>query len=303
MIRFGVQLRPEDYSLDGFKKVWREAEILGYNSAWIPDHFYPMSRQKERNVFEAWTLLPTLAAETEHLRLGVLVTCNSYRSPSVLAKIAATVDVTSRGRLEFAIGAGWYKEEYDAYGIRFPDAKIRIEQLAEAVELIKRIWTQKKVNFQGKYYTARDLVSYPKPLQKPHPPIWVGGQGNRLLRIVAQHADYANFLHCPIREFQQRLNVLKRHCSNVGRNFEEIKKTWHGFIIIAEETEAKRMALKFEENSVIDQIEGMVIAGPTEKCVEEIQKYVDLGVKYFIPYFPVEKDLKVFMEKVATNFK
>ncbi|MEM2876431.1 MAG: LLM class flavin-dependent oxidoreductase, partial [Candidatus Bathyarchaeia archaeon] len=141
MVKFGVQLCQDEFDFDGLRRAWREVEKLGLDSAWLYDHFYPFS-MTSRCVLEAWTLLPALAAETERLRLGVLVTCNSYRNPAVLAKMAATVDIISGGRLEFGIGAGWHKQEYEAYGIPFPDAKTRIEQLDEAVELIKRVWTQ-----------------------------------------------------------------------------------------------------------------------------------------------------------------
>lgn len=316
MVKFGVQLWQEEFDFDGLKKAWREVEEMGYDSAWIYDHFYPMSQETSKYILEAWTIMASLATETNRLRLGVLVTCNSYRFPSVLAKIAATVDVISKGRLEFGIGAGWHREEYDAYGLPFPDAKIRIEQLAEALELIKRIWTQERASFQGRYYTITDLFSYPKPLQKPHPPIWIGGKGDKLLRVVAaQYADYANFAACSVEEFRQRLNVLRRRCMELGRDFEAIEKTWHGSIIIADkEKEAKRMALKFKENSAISRTREMdakvflnrIIVGTPEQCVESIQRYVDLGVTYFVPNFPFAQDLKalrIFMDKVAPTFK
>lgn len=315
MVKFGVQLWQEEFDFDALKKAWREVEDMGYDSVWIYDHFYPMSQKTSKYILEAWTLLPSLATETHRLRFGMLVTCNSYRFPSVLAKIAATVDVMSGGRLEFGIGAGWHKEEYDAYGIPFPDARIRVEQLAEAIELIKRIWTQEKANFQGEYYTVRDVVSFPKPLQKPHPPIWIGGQGSMLLKIVAQHADYANFVKCSVEEFRQRLKVLKRHCLNLGRKFEAIEKTWHGLMIISDrEEEVKRRALKFQEDSAMaderemsfDDFLNRNIMGTPEQCVEKIRRYVDLGVTYFIPHFPFAEDLRglrIFMDEVVPAFK
>lgn len=314
MIKFGVQFWQEEFYFDGLKRAWHEVEDIGYDSAWIYDHFHPMSYKTSKDIFEAWALLSSLATETNHLRFGVLVTCNSYRFPSVLAKIAAIIDVISGGRLEFGIGAGWNKEEYDAYGIPFPDAKIRIEQLYEAIVLIKRIWTQEKSNFKGKYYTAKCLVSYPKPLQKPHPPIWIGGKGDNLLRIVAQHANYINLAHCSVKEYFQRLEILKKHCQKFGRNFEDIKKTWHGIIIIAEKEEARRKALKFKESTAISRIQKMsledfqkiIIAGTPEQCVEKIQRYVDLGVTYFIPYFPFARNLenhRIFIEDIASEFK
>ena len=312
MARFGVQLCQEEFDFDGLKKACGEVEDLGYESAWLYDHFYPMSSETSKYILESWTVLPSLASVTNRLRLGVLVTCNSYRFPSVLAKIVATVDVMIDGRLEFGIGAGWYEDEYVAYGIPFPDAKTRIEQLTESIEIIRRIWTQEKASFKGKHYTISDLVSYPKPVQKPYPPIWVGGKGERLLRITAQHADYANFAACSPIEYQEKLDVLKRQCLNMNRDFEQIVKTWHGRVIIVnDENHLRREALKAKESSTNDEVRklgldeylGKVIGGTPEQCVEKIRKYVDLGVTYFIPHFPYEKDLKtthVFIDKVAS---
>lgn len=315
MVKFGVQLWQEEFGFDELKKAWRKVEDMGYDSAWLYDHFYPMFNQTSRYILEPWTVLPSLAAETTHLRLGVLVTCNSYRFPPVLAKIAASVDVMSRGRLEFGIGAGWYENEYIAYGISFPDIKTRIEQLAESIEIIKRIWTEERADFRGEYYNVIDLFSYPKPVQKPHPPIWIGGKDSRLLRVVSQHADYANFAQCSVEELSQRLAVLKRYCHQVGRNFEEIQKTWHGNVIIVNKEEKLRgEALRVKESSAthelkkegIDEFLKKTIAGTPEQCVEKIQKYVDLGVAYFIPHFPFARDLRaprIFMDKVALEFK
>ena len=312
MVGFGVQLCQEEFDFDGLKKACREVEDLGYESAWLYDHFYPMSSETGKYILESWTVLPSLASETDRLRLGVLVTCNSYRFPSVLAKIAATVDVMIDGRLEFGIGAGWYEDEYVAYGIPFPDAKTRIEQLTESIEIIKRIWTREKASFKGKHYTINDLISYPKPVQKPYPPIWVGGKGERLLRITAQHADYANFAACSPIECQEKLDVLKRQCLKINRDFEEIEKTWHGRVIIVnDEDHLRREALKAKESSTNKKVRKMslkeylekAITGTPEQCIEKIQKYVNLGVTYFIPHFPYEKDLKtthVFIEKVAS---
>ena len=313
MVRFGVQLCQEEFSFDGLKKACHKVEDMGYDSAWLYDHFYPMSSQTSRYILESWTVLPSLASETTRIRLGVLVTCNSYRFPSVLAKIAATVDVMIDGRLEFGIGAGWYEDEYVAYGIPFPDAKTRIEQLTESIEIIKRIWTREKASFKGKHYTINDLISYPKPVQKPYPPIWVGGKGDRLLRITAQHADYANFAACSASECQEKLDDLKRQCLKTNRNFGEIEKTWHGRVVIVnDEDQLKREALKAKESSTNSKVREMslgeyldkAIAGTPERCIAKIQKYVNLGVTYFIPHFPYEKDLRtphVFMEKVASS--
>ena len=313
-IKFGVQLWTEEFDLEGYRKAWCEIEDMGFYSAFNFDHFYPMSNVTSRYMLEAWTLLPYLATNTKKLRLGILVACNSYRYPSVLAKIASTVDVLSGGRLEFGIGAGWYQIEYDAYGIPFPPAKVRIEQMDEATEIIKRIWSQEKASFKGNYYVIQDLVSYPKPIQKPYPPIMMGGRGNMALRIAAKHADIASILNCSPEEYSERIDVLKRHCSKIGRNFENIEKSWHGHVIIGDKNEAKRQALRFKEGSAIKSVQDLseedflarAIMGTPEECIDKIQKYVDAGATYFTCHFPFPEDLKplrTFMEKVAPAFK
>ncbi|MGQ9543396.1 MAG: TIGR03560 family F420-dependent LLM class oxidoreductase [Candidatus Bathyarchaeia archaeon] len=313
-VKFGVQLWLEEFTLEGLREAWCKIEDMGFDSAWIYDHFYPMSRDTSFHMPEAWTTLPYLAGATEHLRLGVLVTCNSYRFPSILAKIAATVDVISGGRLEFGIGAGWYKEEYDAYGIPFPPARVRLEQLAEAVELMKRIWTMETVDFKGKHYAVKSLASYPKPLQKPHPPIMIGGKGNKLLRIAAQHADDVNLVNCTPEEYELRLNIFRKYCIEAGRNPDDIVKSYHCNMIIGERNEVKMKVKRFREESCIPDIQNkslddllkIMIVGTPQECVDKIQKYVDKGMNYLIPHFPYPENLepqRIFMEEVAPTFK
>ncbi len=315
MVKFGVQLRQEDFEFEQMKKAWRIVEELDYDSIWIYDHLCPMSYGPNKNVFEAWTLLPALASETKRIRFGVLVSCNSYRIPAVLAKIASTVDVISKGRLEFGIGAGWHDEEYEAYGIPFPRGKIRIEQLAEAVDLIKKIWTQEKASFQGTYYTIKDLEAYPKPYQKPYPPLWIGGQGNKLLQLAAQHADYINFDEPSIHKIPNQLKILKECCNSIRRDYETLEKSWYGRVIIGEnEEEAKRKARKFMEasstnlfhNISFEEFLDKIIAGTPEQCIEKIQRYIEYGITYFIANFPFSHDLEahhIFIDKIVNTLK
>lgn len=314
-LKFGVQLWQEQFSYEQMVEATEEVEEMGFDSTWLYDHFYPMSRKTSMNIPESWTLLSVLAAKTENIDLGVLVTCNSYRYPTVLAKIAATVDLVSDGRLQFAIGAGWHEEEHNAYDIPFPDAITRIERLSEALEIIKRTWTENKVNFFGDYYEVDGLVSYPKPIQDPYPPIWVGGQGNKMLKVVAEHADCSNFVDSSVDSFRDRLEVLEKRCSQVGRDYDEIEKTWHGHVIVDDDNEsARKKALKFKENSTIKsvlekskyQYLKSVIFGDPETCAEKFRKYADLGVDYFIPHFAFDQDLspqKIFMSKIAPQIR
>lgn len=314
VVKFGVQIWQEDFDLNGIKNAFIEAEKLGFESAWIYDHFYPMSKITSDYMLEAWTLLPQLAIVTNNLRLGVLVTCNSYRHSSILAKIATTVDLISRGRLEFGIGAGWFEEEYDAYGIPFPSPKTRLEQMEGGIELMKRIWTQEKANFNGKYYSIKDLVAHPKPIQKPYPPIMIGGKGDFLLKIAAKYADNVNLVNCTPEEYGQRLSVLKNHCLKIGRDYDEITKSWHGQIIIEEREKAKELAHKFKQESSIKSVQetdfevflGKMILGTTEDCVERIQSYIDAGTEYIIPHFPFSDDLKahrIFIDEIVSAFQ
>ncbi len=313
-IKFGVQVWQEEFDLEGYTKAWCEIEDMDYYSVWNYDHFYPMANITSKYLPEAWTLLPYLAAHTKRIRLGVLVACNSYRYPSVLAKIATTVDVISEGRLEFGIGAGWHKVEYDAYGMPFPPAKVRIEQMDEATEIIKRIWSQEKVSFKGKYYTIRDLVSYPKPIQKPYPPIMIGGKGNMTLRVAAKHANNLNLADCSPEEYSERIDIFRKRCSEIGRKFEDIEKSWHGHVTIGDRGEAKRKALRLKKGSVIKAVQdwseedflARMIWGTPEECIDKIQRYIDAGATYFICHFPFPEDLKphrTFMDEVVPSFK
>jgi F420-dependent oxidoreductase-like protein len=315
MIKFGVQFYQEDFNLDEMKEAWQEAESLGFNSVWIYDHFYPMKLNSPGAILEAWTLLPILAAETSQIRLGVAMTCNSYRHPPILAKIATTVDIISGGRLEFGIGAGWFKDEHISYGIPFPAGKIRVEQLEESIEIIKNIWTQDKSNFKGNYYTISDLTSNPPPIQKPHPPIWIAGQRPKILKVVAKYADYLIItFHTPL-EYEQRLDILRSHCNDLNRKFNDIEKSLYVKIAVEDnEEEAIRQAMNMKSEIVIKRRRDMnsqdyldkVIVGTPNQCINRIQEYVDVGVSYFVLNFlsaPNLKPLQVFIDEVASSFR
>lgn len=224
-VKFGIQIEPQmGFEYKTVEKIALEAEKFGYDSIWSSDHFFLDAKSEDRNCMEAWTLISALAAVTKKIKLGTLVTCNSYRYPAVLAKIAATVDMISNGRLIFGFGAGWKEIEYNAYGIPFPSTLDRLYQMEEAIEIIKLLWTKPKVTYEGKYYQIKDAFSAPKPVQKPWPPIMIGGMGEKvLLKMVAKHADYCNFMLKP--KLERSLEILKAHCKVVGRDYEEIGKS------------------------------------------------------------------------------
>lgn len=283
------------------KKVLTEIEQLGFDSAWLYDHFHTVPQPTTGSCFESWTLLSTFASLTEQIRLGHTVLCNSYRHPAVLAKMAATFDVISNGRLEFGVGAGWYEQEYTAYGIPFPKPSVRIGMLREAVQIIKKMWTEEKATFHGKYYSIQEAINSPKPLQKPHPPILIGGGGEQLtLKVVARFADKCNFgTSLTFEEYARKYQILEGYCRAIGRNPAEIEKTCNRGIIVAKtEKDVRERVHRFQRPP---PGHAFYVAGTPEQCIGELQRYKDLGVTYFILYFPDAAEiesLKLFAEKV-----
>ena len=220
-------------AIDGAAAKWAKAvetaqlaEELGYDSIWVYDHFHNVPRPAHEAVFECWTTMAAVSQRTSRIRLGQMVGCNSYRNPGLLAKITSTVDVVSGGRLDWGIGAGWYENEYRGYGIPFPKPKDRIGMLRETVEIVKDLWTEPETTYRGEYYALSRANCDPKPLQDPHPPIWIGGGGEQLtLRVVARHADCSNFGGSP-EQWAHKRAVLHGHCADVGRDPAAIRMTW-----------------------------------------------------------------------------
>src|SRR5207249_7713184 len=219
-VRFGIKTAQQFTSYDDILRVWLEADTIPIiEHAWAFDHFIPLGLDPTGPQLEGWTLLGALAARTERLRLGLMVTGNIYRHPAVLAKIGATVDNISHGRLDFGIGAGWNELESNMYGIPLYTPGERIRRLGEACEVIKRLWTETVANFDGKYYQLKEARCEPKPVQKPYPPFVIGGGGEQLtLRIVARYADVWNFAGGPVETFKHKVEVLHGHCAAVGRD-------------------------------------------------------------------------------------
>jgi F420-dependent oxidoreductase-like protein len=230
-LSFGIKTAPQhDADYDGILRIWREADQLPeIEHAWLWDHMMPLGGEPDGACLEGWTLLAALAAQTERLRLGLLVTSNLYRSPPVLAKIATTVDLISGGRLLLGLGAGWSSPEQDAYGAPRLSATERIGRLAEACQIIVRAWTQDAFDFDGRYYQLKGVHAQPKPIQQPYPPILIGGRGERLtLRVVAEHADIWNFSagrEGAADELRRLNGVLDGHCASIGRDPAEIRRS------------------------------------------------------------------------------
>ncbi|MGD1239337.1 TIGR03560 family F420-dependent LLM class oxidoreductase [Mycobacterium seoulense] len=214
----------------GFKypeleQLWRQADRLGFEAVWDYDHFYgPMEHTDP--TFEGWTTLAAMAVVTRQARIGCLVAGVTYRNPAILAKMAVTVDHISGGRLDFGIGAGWHEAEHRGYGIEFPGPGTRVAMVDEALTVIRRLWTEESVTFAGRFFTLQDALCEPKPLQRPHPPIMIGGTEPKMLSVVARHADMWNM---PGHEGPQRWaevnGRLSDACSAVGRDPSEIERS------------------------------------------------------------------------------
>lgn len=240
-----------------------------------------------------------------------MVSAQSYRSPALLANIAASLDHISDGRLYFGIGAGWKVVEYEAYGYPFPKPATRIRQLDETIEIAKRMWTQEKATFKGRHYSVEDALCYPHPVQKPHIPVWVGGSGSLTLKVSARHADAVNFAWSqPPAFFEERLGVLRRHCSKIGRDYDEIRKS-AGLMITMEETEEELEAeLEDQRRKEDTQYRRYLSKQPPnvvdtpEAVAEKMGEYVALGIDHFILRFNYGEEIQkmeLFMDKVRKN--
>jgi F420-dependent oxidoreductase-like protein len=224
-VHVGLKFSQQLCTIEQQREVWRIADEAGFDHLWDFDHFHPIGGAPlEGDIFEGWALLAAMAEATKRVRLGNMVTGNTYRHPAVLAKFATTVDHLSGGRLEFGIGGAWAEVEHTMLGLEFPPIGERLRRLDEACQLIKQLWTEEKADFDGRYYRLQGALANPKPVQKPHPPIWIGGGGEqKTLRIVAQHADVWNMAGGGLDVARHKVEVLERHCADVGRDPAEIR--------------------------------------------------------------------------------
>lgn len=227
-LTFGLKASQQRATMDTLRRMWTIADEGGFDSCWAFDHFVPMGRDRRGDIFEAWTTLAAMAAVTTHLRIGTLVTGNGYRHPGILAKMAVTVDHISAGRLAMGIGAGGDPLADSMFGLPLDPARVRIERLDEACEVLKLLWTQETVTFHGQHYHLEGALADPKPVQRPRPPIWIGSSGERYgLRVVARHADVwmnASLTPEDIGELTRLSRVLDRHCADIGRDPATIRR-------------------------------------------------------------------------------
>ena len=307
-----LQYNYKKLNFDILRDVALRADKLGYHSVWIADH---LSFDACRSRFECWTTLSALASLTNNIRLGTMVICNLYRHPGLIASMAATADVISNGRLEFGIGAGWNEKECKDYGMDFPAPRARLQRLRESVEIVRRLWTEEKVTYHGKNYDLTNAYCEPKPIQKPSPPILIGGAGEKVTsRIVARLADKSNFSGTP-EVVSKKLSILREHCSAIGRDYNSIEKTCNISVVIhstreeylqdmRNRYESEGSPSKFEE--WLDQMEAVYVAGTPDECLMKIRQYLKIGITLFVIRFgdiPNVKGIELFAKHVIPRIE
>ncbi len=267
----------------------QELERLQYDSVWLYDHFHTVPTQELETTFECWISTAALARDTSTIRIGQMVTCNNYRNPALLAKMASTVDVLSHGRLDFGIGAGWYEEEYKAFGYDFPDGPERLRMLDEALQVIHAMWRDQYATFEGKYYQVRGAINEPKGVQKPHIPIWVGGSGERVtLKLVARHGDACNVSAPTADGYRHKLDVLKGHCDKIGRDYDSIIKSAHVFMTLLEanqDPEEVTAPFRARQGWSLEEYRQRTFVGTPTQTIDHLSEISDAGIDYFIVYF------------------
>jgi F420-dependent oxidoreductase-like protein len=310
-ILFGIQTTPQDFTYDELVTIWKDAEALGFDSAWVFDHFIPiMGADTDGACLEGWTLLSALAAETSKIRVGALVTGNTYRNPAVLAKMATTVDHVSHGRVYLGIGAGWFGFEHRAYGIPFYTDKGRAERLDEALQVITKLWNEDHPSFAGKFYTLEKAPFAPKPVQKPHPPIVIGGQGKKW--IVPLVGRYAQGWNAPIgldpEDMKERINIIDAECKRVGRtDCDGIEVSAFLVLYSISDVPLAGPVLRLGARMIAgERVQRSILAGSPDEIAKKIQSYVDVGVDHVIMNVQPKYDpdlLRRFAEEVMPRFK
>jgi alkanesulfonate monooxygenase SsuD/methylene tetrahydromethanopterin reductase-like flavin-dependent oxidoreductase (luciferase family) len=311
------------------KKGVLEAESLGYRGGWTNDFLtgltYPLQSPKvvrtaeisKQPWFESWTMITSLAAVTERFRVGTLVLANPMRQPVLVAKMSATLDAISNGRLDFGIGAGLeslMKIADSKFGMPFIGSLERLKRLREAIEVVKRIWTCDEASYEGQFYRINGFVCIPKPVQKPHPPVWIGGQGEAIMKIAADLADGYNgaVFHTDPDRTKRIFDRFNQFCKTAGRDMRKIRRAWQGVVLIGKNDDEVREKIRNNLQApprpeIYNSIEEFIrprIVGTPQECVEQVRRYLEAGVTDFILYFPDAaqiRSLQLFAEKVMPS--
>lgn len=304
-IRFGIQTGQQGIAWADMLGLWQKADDWGYDSLWNFDHFFPIFTDPTGPCFEGWTTLSALGQGTKRARIGHLVNGNTYRNPCVLAKMAATLDQITGGRLNLGIGAGWFELEHQAFGIDFKTIPGRLAALDEACQILKGMFSGEKFSLKGKHYTVTDAIGNPRPVQSPHPPIMIGGTGEKvLLKIVAKHADMWNAFSSP-EKMAHWIDVIRRHGDAVGRDTSSIEKTVMMPLCYTRDEGRQQFVCQLVagmQQCTPEEARGRVMVGDKQECLDRIERYTRVGVTHFIfmLFQPVFVDeVQSFAEEVA----
>jgi F420-dependent oxidoreductase-like protein len=313
-VRFGLQIpsftfpaRPRDNVYDVARDLARSAEALGMDSVWLMDHLFqiPVVAPETDPILDCWIGLAALAADTNRIKLGTLVAAAGFRAPSVLAKATATLDVISHGRLIVGIGAGWCDWEHRAYGLPFPPIGERMERLEEAIRILRAMWSEERATFHGKHFQIEGAVCSPKPVQRPHPPLLIGGSGAKVtLRLTAQYAQLHNLGAGGVAEARRVLGLLREHCERLGTDYAAITKTRLTPILFADgPADAERRIRELCPAGETEKgFRARSLIGTPAQIAEQLAAFVEVGIDYFVTSFfdaDPEEPLRVLMQEVA----
>jgi F420-dependent oxidoreductase-like protein len=310
-VKFGVQTTNQDFTYEELVAAWKDVESLGFDSAWLFDHFIPiLGANEDGPCLEGWTALSALAAETTKIRIGTLVTGNTYRNPALLAKMATTVDIVSKGRLDLGIGAAWAEREHEAYGFPFYTPKVRAQRLDEALQVIRKLWTEDHPSFDGKFYTLKNAPFAPKPVQQPHPPIVIGGQGEKwIMPLVGRYADGWNVpIGLSPEDIAKRLTIVRETCGQAGRaDCADIEVSAFLVLYSISDIPLAGPVLGLASRMIAgDRVQKSLLAGSPEAIRKKIQTYVDAGVTHVIMNIQPPYDGKMmrrFASEVMPSFR
>jgi F420-dependent oxidoreductase-like protein len=306
--RFGIQLRPQRTTWARYIAAVQSVEELGFDTVWSSDHLLPATGPDDGPRFETLTMLGAIAAVTNRVRFGPLVFGALYRDPATLAKSVATVDEISAGRLEFALGAAWSEREFREYGLPYPPLSERYARLDESLQILRSLWTAPRTKFEGRYYRIDDAPCEPKPVQRPHPPIMVGGVGVGALRTAAKHATGSNLCGSP-ETVAEKARLLEQFCADIGRDFDEIELSVHSDIAIASTTAAAEgwMAQTLARDGLdVESQRDLWVTGSSGQVVDHVGRYAEVGVSHWIVHMDDPFDLNVLQllrEQVVPQFK
>jgi len=309
-MRFGMFTSMGNQTWPGVLELWRHAEATRWDVACVTDHFMPNTKEREGAMLEGWSTLTALAALVPRMQVGTIVLGNTYRHPAVVAKMAAQVDIISNGRLLLGLGAGWQENEHEAYGIPFYTMRERLERLDEACQVMRALWTEDRSTFTGRYYTLSDAPLQPKPVQRPHPELMIGGGGEKVtLLTVARHADHWNVWGGP-KVLAHKGRILDEHCGTVGRDPKSIRRSANMALLFSEDG-AEQATLFTALTRRFGMAEAVardtMLAGSAGEIRDKLGRLREAGVStLFIPTLFMKDPrpaLDRFMKEIAPQFR